>query len=174
MNLLLFGLESSLFGDDEWNLLDANAATVSPGAVSPEDLDWTANIPDDMLGFDSDSVHPFDGDDLVFDNSAVANACANLDHQPLRQRRGQNPMQCGTEPPQESETSPAITETSPEMAPLHNHELCPGYSYFVYAVCDSGNQFDRQAQMDDFFDLTSCTIREFRILFIIVARADDK
>ena len=162
--LLLFGLESSLFDDDEWNFLDASAATIFPGAVS-SDLDWTAETPGDIFDLDSDPLNSFDGDDLVFENSAITDACVNLSLHPLRRRRGQNQMQCGTEPLNHSGPSPQITESSPEMAPLYNHELCPGYRTFIYAVCDSGNRFDRQAHPGLFFDLTACTLREFAIFF---------
>ena len=102
----LSGLESSLFGDDDWNLFDANSATISPAAVNP-DLDWTANVPDDIFGLDSNSVLPLDGADLVFANPVIANACVNPD----LQRRGQNTMQCDTPPTKETENSPETTET---------------------------------------------------------------
>lgn len=158
----LFGLQSNLFDDEEQNLLDVNSATISSGAVS-SDLDWTPNNPDDIFGSNSDSLLSLNGYDLIFDNSAIANACINPDIQLRRQRRrGQNQVQCGTEPPKKAETSPENIETSPTMAALYDHEVCPGYNYLVYAVCDSGNRFDRQSRGDDFFfDLTSCTLREY-------------
>ncbi|MCJ1426499.1 hypothetical protein MMC29_004402 [Sticta canariensis] len=164
-HLLLFGLESSLFGNEEWNILDANSATIPPGAVSL-DLDWTANNnPDDIFGLDSDSLHPLDGDDLEFDNSAIAIACVNQGLQPLRQRRVQNQMQCETEPPNEVETRPENIETTSTMASLYGHELCLGYGYLLFAVCDSGNRFGRQVRGDDvYFDLTSCTICELVVV----------
>ena len=158
----LSGLESNLFGDNDWKLFDANAATISAEAVS-SDLGWAAfNNPNDIFGLNSDSLHPLDDNDLVFDDPAIANACVNSSfHQPRRQRRGQNQMQCGTEPPNESKTSPAVTEITPSISSLYSHELCPDYEYAVFAVCDSGTRFGRVSQGDGFFALFSCTLREF-------------
>lgn len=158
----LFGLESSFFGDKDWNFFDANSATIPAEAVS-SDLGWTpTNDPDDIFGLNSDSLHPLDDNDLVFDGSAIANACVNPGfHRPRRQRRGQTQMQCGTEPPNESKTSPAVTEITPSISSLYNHELCPDHEYHVFAVCDSGTRLGRYSQGDGFFALFSCTIREF-------------
>lgn len=157
----LFGLESHLFGDNEWKLFDASSATISSEALS-SDLGWTGtNNSDDIFALNPDSLNSLGEDDLAFDDSAIANACVNPGFRPRRRRRGQTQMQCGTEPPNESKTNPELTEITPSIATLNGHEPCPVHEHPVFAVCDSGNRFERYSQGDGFYSLASCTLREF-------------